>query len=93
MPETIYDSAYPGENNSYIIFSINSGLQTLDGSTALKYARSRHSTSDYSRSMRQQAIIQAIMDKLFAAKTVLNPNKAKQLYTEFTSFVKTNVSM
>ena len=33
---------------------MNAGPQHLDGPTALKYARSRHSTSDFSRSQRQQ---------------------------------------
>ncbi len=93
VPDAIVDTAYPGENNSYITFSISSGTQILDGSTALKYARSRHSTSDFSRSMRQQAIIQAVMDKAFAAKTVLNPARAKEMYSNFTAFIKTNLSL
>ncbi|USN56313.1 MAG: LCP family protein [Candidatus Peribacteria bacterium] len=33
----------------------------MDGSLALKYARSRKSTSDFSRSYRQQQIIEAII--------------------------------
>ena len=93
VPEPIYDSAYPGENNSYITFAISSWEQILDGATALKYARSRHSTSDFSRSMRQQAIIQAIIDKITSAKTILNPSKMKETYTNFTRFVKTNFSL
>ncbi|HBY75354.1 TPA: hypothetical protein DEG21_05965, partial [Patescibacteria group bacterium] len=40
-------------------------MQTLDGKTALKYARSRHSTSDFDRSLRQQLVIKAIKEKLF----------------------------
>lgn len=43
--------------------------------------------------MRQQAIIQAVMDKAFAAKTVLNPARAKEMYTNFTAFIKTNLSL
>jgi polyisoprenyl-teichoic acid--peptidoglycan teichoic acid transferase len=93
VSEPIYDSSYPGENNSYIIFSIDSGEQLLDGATALKYARSRHSTSDFSRSMRQQAIIQAITEKITSAKTILNPARMKDTYTNFTRFVKTNFSL
>lgn len=92
VPEAIIDREYPWANNSYVVFSIWSGVQTLDWATALKYARSRHSTSDYSRSLRQQAIIQAIIDKLTSGKTLLNPNKVKDLYTKATDFIKTNLS-
>jgi LCP family protein required for cell wall assembly len=93
VPEPIYDSSYPGENNSYIIFSLSSGTQILDGATALKYARSRHSTSDYSRSMRQQAIIQAILDKILSASTLLNPSKIKALYEDSKQRIHTNLSL
>lgn len=92
VPEPLYDSAYPGANNSYIVFSVSSGLQTMDGGTALKYARSRHSTSDYDRSLRQQAIIQSLMDKITSSSTLLNPGKMKKLYDSATSFIHTNIS-
>lgn len=93
VPEPIYDSAYPGPNNSYITFSIQSGTQTLDGATALKYARSRHSTSDYSRSRRQQEIIQGILDKILSSSTLPSPSKMDELYKNVTSFVHTNVAV
>ncbi len=93
VPEPIYDTTYPGPNNSYTTFSIQSGLQTLNWATALKYARSRHTTSDYSRSLRQQAIIQGIMDKVLSSNTLLSPSKMEDLYKNMTSFVHTNVSM
>lgn len=92
VPEAIVDTAYPWANNSYIVFSIWSGQQTLDGKTALMYARSRHSTSDYSRSLRQQAIIQAITDKITSSTTLLNPWKIKDIYTKATDFIKTNLT-
>lgn len=40
------------------------GLHHLDGTAALRVARSRHTTSDYSRAERQQLILQGIQDKL-----------------------------
>lgn len=39
------------------------GLHHLDGTAALRIARSRHSTSDYSRAARQQLILEGIKDK------------------------------
>ena len=40
---------------------INPGVQRLDGYTALWYARSRHSTSDYDRMARQRQLESAIL--------------------------------
>ena len=55
------------------------GLRHMDGQTALKYVRSRHSLgiegSDFSRSKRQEKIISAFKDKIFSADTFLNPVK------------------
>jgi LCP family protein required for cell wall assembly len=43
---------------------VKKGERTLDGKTALSYARSRHSTSDYDRSRRQQDILAAAVDRI-----------------------------
>ncbi len=59
VPEAIVDYQYPLTETRMGTFRIGSGTQLLDGETALKYARSRHSTSDFSRSARQQQLIQA----------------------------------
>jgi LCP family protein required for cell wall assembly len=63
VPEAIVDTEYPNENYGYETFSLGAGPQHLDGETALKYARSRHSTSDFSRSARQQQILEAMAEK------------------------------
>lgn len=63
VPEDIVDTEYPDEQYGYETFAITRGPQHLDGETALKYARSRHSTSDFSRSARQQQILRAIVQK------------------------------
>jgi LCP family protein required for cell wall assembly len=55
----IYDYMYPGPNDSYEVFSIKAGPQHLDGETALKYCRSRETTSDFDRARRQQQVIMA----------------------------------
>lgn len=55
------------------------GSQKMDGETALKYVRSRHALgregSDFARSKRQEKVITAFKDKMFAADTLLNPVK------------------
>jgi hypothetical protein len=63
----------------------------LDGDTALKYARSRHSTSDFARSLRQQAIIEGIKDKIL--ETGLDIKMAPALYDQYKTHVTTNVSL
>ncbi|MFA6528886.1 MAG: LCP family protein [Candidatus Gracilibacteria bacterium] len=64
VEKSIYDSSYPNGKGGYMVFSLGAGQQHLDGSTALKYARSRHSSSDFDRASRQQQVISAVKDKL-----------------------------
>lgn len=64
VPQDIVDTAYPTSDYGYQTFSINAGPQHLDGATALKYVRSRHTTSDFDRSARQQQVISAIVDNV-----------------------------
>ncbi|MCS6983211.1 MAG: LCP family protein [Candidatus Absconditabacterales bacterium] len=90
IPEQIFDTMYPGEV-TYTTFRIDPGLQTLDGATALKYARSRHSTSDFDRSRRQQLIIQAFIDKMTSRGVLTNPGSIRALYNQVSSMVVTNV--
>jgi LCP family protein required for cell wall assembly len=92
VPETLHDTTYPNEENrGYITFHIDAGLQHLDGTTALKYARSRHSTSDFSRSLRQQLIIMGIKDKMLSSGVDLK--NIPQLYAQYKTYVSTNVSL
>ncbi len=63
VPQAIEDPEYPDENYGYQVFSLAAGPQHMDGATALKYARSRHSTSDFSRAARQQLIVHAMGQK------------------------------
>lgn len=93
VPEPIYDNQYPWPNHSYTIFSIDSWVQMLDGATALKYTRSRKTTSDYSRSMRQQLVIDAVMDKFVSAKTLISPGKIEDAYNNITQLVHTNTTL
>ncbi|MDD5751656.1 MAG: LCP family protein [Candidatus Peribacteraceae bacterium] len=64
VPEDIVDTEYPDENWGIQTFEIAAGPAHLDGETALKYVRSRHSTSDFSRSARQQQFIVALGEKV-----------------------------
>jgi len=92
VPETLIDYRYPWPNRTYTTFKITKGIHHIDWATALKYARSRHSTSDFSRSWRQEQIIRAIIHKLVSDWTLLSPTKLKNLYLQFQDTVKTDMS-
>ena len=94
VPEDLTDNEYPaGEDLAYTTFSIKKGQQTLDGATALKYARSRHSTSDFDRSIRQQLVIKAVKEKLLSLNYITSPSKMKALYYAISSHVITDLSL
>lgn len=60
----INDQSYPDDHNGYAPFILPAGWHTLNGATALKYARTRHGDSDFQRIRRQQQIIMALREKL-----------------------------
>lgn len=51
---------YPDENGEYPILEMAPGIHHMDGETALWYARSRKTTSVFSRERRQQQVLLAI---------------------------------
>lgn len=92
VPSSIHDTTYPDENLWYITFHITAGQQTLDWETALMYARSRHTTSDFSRSQRQQDIIKAAIKKATQKWNITSISKLKDLYSTYTKMVTTNIT-
>jgi len=57
------------------------------------YARSRHTTSDFSRSQRQQDIIKAVINTALQKKNITNVGKLKEMYNTYTKMVTTNVKL
>ena len=51
---------YPDENGEYPVLTLEPAVHHMDGETALWYARSRLTTSVFSRERRQQQVLQAI---------------------------------
>lgn len=92
VPEVIHDVTYPNGKWWYMTAHFNTGLTLMTGDRALQYARSRHSSSDFSRSLRQQLIIKAIVEKL-KQNGLGNIGKLKQLYADYTKMVITNISL
>lgn len=93
VPEDIVDTQYPGPNYSYQTFSIRKGPQHLDGETALKYARSRHTTSDFSRSARQQQLLSALSEKALSEGLLRRPGKAMDMLSILSKNIETTFSV
>ena len=55
---------YPDDSGEYPLLTLEPGIHHMDGETALWYARSRMTTSVFSRERRQQQVLQAIWRKL-----------------------------
>lgn len=77
----------------YETIEFKKGIVHMDGSTALKYVRSRHSSTDggdFNRSARQRQFILAVKDK------VINLNfftKAIPLFNTLTNHIRTDISL
>ena len=77
IPVTDYD--YPTDNGRGAIkLYIPPGIQHMTGEEALAYARSRHATSDFDRSQRQQRVITSIRQQTDVL-SFLDPNKLDAL--------------
>ncbi|MGB9738694.1 MAG: LCP family protein [Chloroflexus sp.] len=62
VPTPLLDSSFPTADYGYERIFIPAGLQVFDGATALRYARSRHGSSDFDRIRRQQLIVRAVFE-------------------------------
>ncbi len=60
----VRDEAYPTKDFGVERLDILAGPQLMLGDAALKYARSRHDSNDFSRAARQQAVIAALRARL-----------------------------
>ena len=77
IPVTDYD--YPTDNGRGAIkLYIPPGIQHMSGEEALAYARSRHATSDFDRSLRQQRVITSVRQQTDVL-SFLDPNKLDAL--------------
>jgi anionic cell wall polymer biosynthesis LytR-Cps2A-Psr (LCP) family protein len=103
VPRGFVDSHYPvpgkedaePESARYETLNFQAGRQHFDGTTALKYVRSRQAEgeegTDYARSQRQQRVILAFKDKVLSPSVWLNFKKTKELKQIFSSSVKTDL--
>ena len=93
LEEPFIDYDFPDGNGWQRTFVIRKWTWTLNGETALNYARSRQSTSDFDRSLRQQQIIEGIKEKVSETSFLSSPGKIKNFYNIFKEFVFTNIEL
>lgn len=93
VEKAIYDNAYPDGAGGYVVYSVEPGLQHMDGEEALKYARSRHSANDFDRAGRQQKIFEAVKDKIFSTGIVDNFSTAQRILSALFSSIETDAGI
>ena len=79
----------------YEELSFTKGLKHMDGTTVLKFVRSRHGTggegSDFARSARQQKVILAFRQKVLSTETLTSPQKIIELSKTFGDTIDTDI--
>ncbi|MCC7451908.1 MAG: LCP family protein [Anaerolineae bacterium] len=80
----------PNVESNYKWYTLPVGYHHMDGATALWYARSRYTTSDFDRSRRQQMVLRAIWRKLLARDLV---SQLPTLWPEINKIVDTNLTL
>lgn len=74
-------------------FRVPKGMNHMNSETALYYARSRYSTSDFDRSRRQQDILMAIADKAFSLKILSSPIKLNAILNSLSRGLDTDIDL
>lgn len=94
VEQNINDPEYPRDGTyEFEPFYLSKGLQHLDGKTALKYVRSRHSSSDFDRSRRQHEALLAFKKKAKEENLLGKKSFLKELYYSLNDHVETNFSL
>ncbi len=73
VPHDLYDTQYPNDTGYGVhTIDIKAGCQTMDGTTALVYARERHANAqqDLGRVEQQQAVLDGVTKSLFSPATL-----------------------
>jgi LCP family protein required for cell wall assembly len=91
--KAITDEQYPGPNHTYALVSFKKGYQHMDGERALKYARSRKSTTDFDRSDRQQQIVAALRQRAEELNLKEDVAKLTDIFNTASQKIKTDITL
>jgi LCP family protein required for cell wall assembly len=73
------DEEYPTADYGIERVEFRAGPQIMDGDQALRYARSRHDSNDFTRSRRQQAVLRGLRDRFALAGIFRLPGIAERV--------------
>ncbi len=94
VDKALDDPFYPAPNMiDYAPIHIKAGTQIMNGDLALKYSRSRETTSDFDRARRQEVVMTAIKDKAFTVGILANPLKISEIIGILGNHVRTNLQI
>ena len=86
----IVDDAFPGSTGRAQRLYIPSGIQHMDGEQALRYARSRNTSTDFDRGARQQRVLLSLREQ--ADPAILLP-RLPELVDALKSAVRTDIPL
>lgn len=92
VPADLVDPTMAWENNNDPVLA-HAGIQNFNGAQALRYVRSRETTSDFARADRQRAVLVALKSKIVTLGTLSNPAKISKLINSFGDNVSTDLSL
>jgi LCP family protein required for cell wall assembly len=92
VPTDLWDPTMAWENGHNPILA-KAGVDTMNGTQALLYVRSRETSSDFARGERQRQVILALKDKTLTLGTLSNPLKISQLINAFGDNVQSDISL
>lgn len=92
VPTDLVDPTMAWENGGNALLA-KSGLQNFDGASALRYVRSRETSSDFARSERQRAVLVALKSKGVSLGTLSNPIKISGLLSAFGDNIQADLSL
>jgi LCP family protein required for cell wall assembly len=85
----IKDDEYPANGNNYMRVLFHTGLQHMDGTEAVQFARTRHDDNDFARGNRQQQLLRALQEQGIDLNLL---SKARELLTELGNTFRTDLS-
>ena len=85
----IKDDEYPGEAFNFTRAYFPTGLQHMDGKTALRFSRTRHDDNDFARGSRQQQMLTTLREQAVQLNLI---TKANALLKDLGGTFKTDLS-
>lgn len=92
VPEDLADPTMAWENGGNPVLA-KAGTANFDGAAALRYVRSRETTSDFARAQRQRAVLVALKGKVATLGTLSNPLKIAALLNNFGDNVQSDLNL